>query len=165
MHIVSSWYLIKWPVIYSALRFDITLLSAMVFCRHWLYRVLIECVVAFLWSPDSPFSPVSPFWPLTSASHWVFSYSGTLLCTSVNATDSCITIKIPINQQFVKDSNTTPCSKSLQYPFFPILLLPLRFSESSSPHTHLNALIFNHVIGLLAVLTSNLAFHLSGRTA
>lgn len=38
----------------------------MVFCRHWLYRVLIECVVAFLWSPDSPFSPVSPFWPLTS---------------------------------------------------------------------------------------------------
>lgn len=41
VHIVSSWYLIKWPVIYSALRFDITLLSAMVFCRHWLYRVLI----------------------------------------------------------------------------------------------------------------------------
>lgn len=94
-------------------------------------------------------------WP---TSHWVFSYSGTLLCTSVNATDSCTTIKIPINQQFVKDSNI--CSKSLQYLFFPILLLTLRFSKSSSPHTHLNALIFNHVIGLLAICV-NKQFNIS----
>ncbi len=57
---------------------------------------------------------------------------------SVNPRDGCV--KIPVDQQFLKYSDQSVWHQqpfhiqSLKSPFFPVLMLGLNFSKSSSPH-------------------------------
>ncbi len=110
--------------------------SAYLGCNEWLFELLLSFYHLY---PVFPFS--SDLWHPqgiyvhTTAGHWIFSLFRPF---SVNPRDGCA--RKSIDQHFLRYSDQPVWHQqpfhvqSLKSPFFPVLMLGLNFSKSSSPH-------------------------------